>query len=257
MGKMAGNMQKQAENPKETYEEPEAFSGEIVGISDIFASELGEEISWYSDTTGYYMIPCMDGEEALTVLFSSENSISPNSIVFYVEIITARENDHGGLVCSGSIFRNDGGLTNDNNTVEITWDSWETMDCPTVRMTGNSKQADTFMVAGDYYYFGEVENTYTDNDSEYIFSDSSSRLLTEADISGRSAEELRIAKNEIYARHGRIFTSEDLKEYFESKSWYQGYIPADQFKESVFNQVEKDNIVFIQSYIDNPLNASN
>lgn len=85
---------------------------------------------------------------------------------------------------------------------------------------------------------------------DYIFPESNSRSLTEADVAGLSADTLRIAKNEIYARHGRIFTSADLQEYFGGKSWYQGSISADQFDEKVFNQFEKDNIQFLQKHIE-------
>ncbi len=101
-----------------------------------------------------------------------------------------------------------------------------------------------------YYKEVYVDSSY-DINLEYIFPDSDTRLLTETDVAGGSSEWLRIAKNEIYARHGRIFTSEDLSEYFGSKTWYQGTVPADQFDETVFNQTEKENIVFIQKYIDN------
>ncbi len=85
---------------------------------------------------------------------------------------------------------------------------------------------------------------------EYIFPDSDSRRLTEGELSVLSQDVLRIAKNEIYARHGRMFASEDLQLYFGSKSWYSGTIPGEQFSESVFNQIEKDNIALIQQYID-------
>ena len=83
-----------------------------------------------------------------------------------------------------------------------------------------------------------------------IFPDSDSRRLTEGELSVLSQDVLRIAKNEIYARHGRMFASEDLQLYFGSKSWYSGTIPGEQFSESVFNQIEKDNIALIQQYID-------
>ena len=36
--------------------------------------------------------------------------------------------------------------------------------------------------------------------------------------------ELRIIRNTIYAEKGYIFQSEDLKNYFEEKSWYQGSV---------------------------------
>lgn len=96
----------------------------------------------------------------------------------------------------------------------------------------------------------EEENLWVKGQGEYIFPDSDIRLLTEDEVSALSPEQLRIAKNELYARHGRMFTSEDLQQYFGSKSWYSGTIPADQFSESVFNQTEKDNIALLQWYID-------
>ncbi|MBR2063961.1 MAG: YARHG domain-containing protein, partial [Bacteroidales bacterium] len=42
--------------------------------------------------------------------------------------------------------------------------------------------------------------------------------LTKSDLAGFGPEVCRVARNEIYARHGRIFTDEILKAYFESKS---------------------------------------
>ena len=74
--------------------------------------------------------------------------------------------------------------------------------------------------------------------------------LTNDDFTGLSQEELRIARNEIYAAYGRIFTSQDLIDYFNSKPWYQGTIPADQFDDSILTQVQKDNIEMIQLYED-------
>ena len=74
--------------------------------------------------------------------------------------------------------------------------------------------------------------------------------LTNEDFMGLSQEELRIARNEIYAAYGRIFTSQDLIDYFNSKPWYQGTTPVDQFDDSVLTQVQKDNIEMIQLYED-------
>lgn len=68
------------------------------------------------------------------------------------------------------------------------------------------------------------------------------------DLMGLSPSELRIARNEIYAAYGREFTSEDLQDYFGSKSWYSGGIPADSFSESVLTEVQKNNIALIIEY---------
>lgn len=81
---------------------------------------------------------------------------------------------------------------------------------------------------------------------DYILPDSSTRQLSYGDIAGLTKEQLRIARNEIYARHGRMFTSEELQSYFNSKSWYRGTVGASSFSENMLSQLEKDNIKLIQ-----------
>ena len=64
-------------------------------------------------------------------------------------------------------------------------------------------------------------------------------------------EELRLARNEIFARHGMIFGVDDLKEYFSSKSWYNPTIPGDEFYDRVeMSMIEEANIVLIQEVED-------
>ena len=43
-----------------------------------------------------------------------------------------------------------------------------------------------------------------------------------------------IARNEIYARHGRKFNDSELQAYFNSKSWYKGTVNPEDFSTSVF-----------------------
>ena len=50
---------------------------------------------------------------------------------------------------------------------------------------------------------------------------SSARPLDPSDLAGLSASELRIARNEIYARHGYIFHSADLRDHFARFDWYR------------------------------------
>lgn len=85
--------------------------------------------------------------------------------------------------------------------------------------------------------------------TDYIFPDSSNRALTTAEVAGLSKDQLKIARNEIFARHGYIFTTPEMKSYFESKSWYHGSIPNESFDtEAMLSQVEKDNIKLIKGY---------
>ena len=83
---------------------------------------------------------------------------------------------------------------------------------------------------------------------DYILPNSNSAYLTEADLAGLTKEELRIARNELYARHGRKFKDAALNEYFLSKSWYHPTVEADDFNESVFNDYELANRKLIGDY---------
>lgn len=83
---------------------------------------------------------------------------------------------------------------------------------------------------------------------EFIFPDSDSRRLSETELWDLTAEECKIARNEIYARHGYIFSTEDMKTYFESKSWYVGIYTNAEFNDKWFNEYENYNKDMILKY---------
>lgn len=80
------------------------------------------------------------------------------------------------------------------------------------------------------------------NADEYILPTSSILALDPAALADLSDNTLWIARNEIYARHGRQFTNEYLQQYFDRCTWYEGTIPPGEFQESVLNGLEKDNL---------------
>ena len=82
--------------------------------------------------------------------------------------------------------------------------------------------------------------------SQYVIPDSGTRYLTAADLAGLSKDQLRLARNEIYARHGRTFNDEELQAYFNSQSWYRGTVAPDDFDTAVLNEYEKANLLFIK-----------
>lgn len=84
--------------------------------------------------------------------------------------------------------------------------------------------------------------------SEYLLPDSDSRYLTEDDLAGFTAEQCRLARNEIYARHGRRFSDAALQRYFDSLSWYNGTIEPSDFNDNVFNSYERANCRLIVQY---------
>ncbi len=87
----------------------------------------------------------------------------------------------------------------------------------------------------------------TQSDSGYILPKSDKEKLTRADLEGLTKEQLRLARNEIYARHGMIFGVSDLDNYFATKSWYKPTIPFGEFEDKVeMSIVEEQNIILIQ-----------
>lgn len=75
---------------------------------------------------------------------------------------------------------------------------------------------------------------------------SDQRLLTEADVSGLTTGEIQLAINELYARHGRVFSGEPMNSYLESQSWYEPD-PAlsDAQIVGAMSEVERTNLDFL------------
>lgn len=81
--------------------------------------------------------------------------------------------------------------------------------------------------------------------SFYFFEDSDARYLTDADTQNLTLQQICYAKNEIYARRGRTFQSQELQDYFDSQSWYQGSISPANFSDSIFNTYESSNVQYL------------
>lgn len=86
-------------------------------------------------------------------------------------------------------------------------------------------------------------NTNTNNNGGFIFPNSDSSYLSNAQVSALSDNDLQLAINEIYARRGRIFKDASLNAYFNSQSWYEGKYTAEEFEKNVkFNTYEQKNL---------------
>ena len=84
---------------------------------------------------------------------------------------------------------------------------------------------------------------------EFVFPNSSNVPLSSSDMNGKTEWECRVARNEIYARHGRRFKDASLQAHFDSCSWYKGTIAPEAFRDdSVLSKLEKDNIKVIEAY---------
>jgi hypothetical protein len=76
-----------------------------------------------------------------------------------------------------------------------------------------------------------------------IFADSATRALTPQDLQGLTAEQAKIARNEIYARHGYVFGDEQLRNHFKSQSWYR----EDPNWDGNLSRMEERNVMAIQN----------
>ena len=91
----------------------------------------------------------------------------------------------------------------------------------------------------------EAAEVAMEDSNGYILPDSDSRKLKKSDLAGMTAQQLSYAKNEIYARHGRIFKSSELQDYFNQKDWYE---KNDDFKDEDLSKKEAENTEFIDAY---------
>lgn len=91
----------------------------------------------------------------------------------------------------------------------------------------------------------EAAEVAMEDSNGYILPDSNSRKLKKSDLAGMTAQQLSYAKNEIYARHGRVFKSSELQDYFNEKDWYE---ENDDFKDEDLSKKEAENTEFIDAY---------
>ena len=67
--------------------------------------------------------------------------------------------------------------------------------------------------------------------------------ITPEMIEGLFVEDLRVLRNEIYAKHGRVFKDPNLQKYFETQIWYQ---PNPDFKDEMLSETESKNLAIIR-----------
>lgn len=71
----------------------------------------------------------------------------------------------------------------------------------------------------------------------------STNPVTDDMLGALFAEDLRVLRNEIYARHGRVFKDIKLQKYFETQSWYKA---NPEFKDEQLNEIEVGNLAKIK-----------
>ncbi|ARF18029.1 YARHG domain-containing protein [Sporosarcina ureae] len=123
--------------------------------------------------------------------------------------------------------------------VVYTLNDWESSKESYVWQEDSTPDSQVFMDVNDE---GSPQVTQDAHDY-YILADSEFSELTEMQLYGLSKSDLRLARNEIYARHGYVFKSADLQAYFDSQTWYV----ADESYDGELTDVEQHNVTLIRS----------
>lgn len=92
-------------------------------------------------------------------------------------------------------------------------------------------------------------NSIGSEDEDYLLPNIATEIYTLAELDTLSNYELYLARNEIFARHGRGFKNADLVDYFNSKDWYtQKYSPTEfDAMPSPLNSIERENLDTIRA----------
>jgi hypothetical protein len=80
------------------------------------------------------------------------------------------------------------------------------------------------------------------SNGDFIFPNSDHAYLTQNQVSSLNNYQLGIARNEIYARHGYIFSLEQFRSYFSAQRWYTPIT-----KDVTLNDIETYNVNLIKA----------
>ena len=74
------------------------------------------------------------------------------------------------------------------------------------------------------------------------------KLISSSDLEGMTRRETYMVINEIYARHGKIFKTDSIKEYFENQSWYEPVTADSVAIYAKFSEIERENLKTVVNY---------
>lgn len=103
-------------------------------------------------------------------------------------------------------------------------------------------------------YMNENQTQKQEKDSDAaptsISEESAERYLQASDIENYNHNEIQMIINEIYARHGREFHTQENSDYFSAQDWYNPISgKTDEEIVAEFNEFEKANVELLSKYL--------
>jgi len=96
----------------------------------------------------------------------------------------------------------------------------------------------------DRFDFKQLPTPSTGNKYAWL----SQKIVTDADLQGKSAFELDVMRNSIYAHYGRRFQTPGLQEYFNNQPWYRPQYSPQNFPNNLLSDTERMNVEYIARY---------
>ncbi|MDO5538489.1 MAG: YARHG domain-containing protein [Eubacteriales bacterium] len=214
------------------------LSGSSFGQQDF---ERAQEAMYAADLYPYNVIdePVVEQTEGLISDYTITRSLTADSQTVS-DYINGIANDGMPMQYGETRFRS---ITNTSMANKIPGEFSSVIGAePQSDVSGVADAVDDVQQTSDGYYY----------EADYVIPDSSQRYITREELQGLTEEQILLARNEIYAKHGRIFNNEKLDEYFRGKNWYMPSVEGAEFTEEyaarVFNDYEIKNISAIVEY---------
>ena len=124
--------------------------------------------------------------------------------------------------------------------------------------SGQQNEMEEYVSTITFSYNTATTNTNTESEGNkydgFLFPNSDTVLLTDEDIQINitNLETCQRAINEIFARHGYLFTKQENVDYFNSYDWYRTMDKEEDMDtvSSQFSTIEKENIKKLEQYRD-------
>lgn len=127
------------------------------------------------------------------------------------------------------------------------------MNAQQAQASADTVEAETVSVDDAQDSASDDEEMESEEDSAmaaYLMPDSADRYLEASDLAGYSHDEIQLIINEIYARHGREFKTQENIDYFSAQDWYEPVSgKSDETIVSEFNEFEKANVELLCEYL--------
>lgn len=247
----SGNVIKGAEETKQSETAQTDEEGNLIhtGETDMDSSS-SDGISADGEGTGGYQ----DGDYWAENGSSGGNNDSWTDNGSYSDGSSSGSGSYSDGSSSGS-----GSYSGGSNSGDGSYSGWDGSYDQTIEITDPGN--------GDYSYSGDSgsssggsssgsssggssnEGAWTPDD--VIISGISSRYIDVSELYSYGTATLRLIRNEIFALHGRIFNSQDLRDYFSQKSWYVPTYNPEDFDANMFyylNDYEEANLQLILDY---------